>query len=144
MREADITCFKNFSTSAFQYLHFPVFFSVMYVMFLMLMLFSASPVYAEEPKVFTDTDLGNYDAVSMVDEETQSRMESDLQSYRKKKDAELIRDRERTAKKQAEEAKKAALQKQKQDAAASAAAALKPKNSNNSASGYRVSPVRRA
>jgi len=141
MRESDFTCFKDFGASVIQYLYSQVRLSVMYVM---LMFFSASPSYAEEPKVFTDSDLVNYKAEQMVDEETQSRMENDLQSYKKKKDAELIRDRERTAKKQAEEAKKAALQKQKDAATAAAAAALKQKNSNNSVSGYRVSPVRRA
>jgi hypothetical protein len=139
MSEWDFNCFDNDTTSALLHIYFLVFLSVV-----LLMLFSASPGYAEEPKVFTDSDLGSYNTAPMVDEETQSRMENDLQSYKKKKDAELLLDRERTKKKQAEEAKRAALQKQKEDAAAAAAAAAKKNSGNNSASGYRVSPVRRA
>jgi hypothetical protein len=142
VRESDFTCFKAFGTSAFQHLYPPVLMSVTYAMLLLLVVFSATPAYAEEPKVFTDSDLVNYNAEPMVDQDTLSRMEDDLQMYKKNKDAELLLEKEKMKKKQAEEAKRAALEKQKQDAAA--AAALKQKNSNKSVSGYRVSPVRRA
>jgi hypothetical protein len=120
-RGPDFICFKDFAASVFPRLYFPTHCSIGYATLLLLMLFSASPAFTEETKVFTDADLVNYKAEPMVDQETQSRMEEDLKSYEKKKDAEFHLEREKRKRKQAEEAKRPALQKKKQDITVSGA-----------------------
>ena len=125
-REPDFTCFKDFGTSSFPHIYshiagsYPIFFpglwrvlfSVLHAMFLLLILFPASPADAGEPKVFTDADLVHYKSEPMVDQETLSRMEDDVKLYEKKKAAEFLLEKEKRKRHQAEEAKKAALQKQ--------------------------------
>ena len=100
-REPDFTCFKDFGTSSFPHIYshiagsYPIFFpglwrvlfSVLHAMFLLLILFPASPADAGEPKVFTDADLVHYKPEPMVDQETLSRMEDDLKLHEKKKAA---------------------------------------------------------
>lgn len=109
MRESGFTCIKDFGTFTLQRL---IVTCTVYAMLLLPILYSASSSYAEEPKVFTDADLVNYNAEPMVDQETLSSMEDDMKLYEKKKDAEFLLEREKRKRQQAEEAKKTALQKQ--------------------------------
>ena len=112
MTKLEFTCFKDFSTSRRLHLYFLVLFSILPAMLLQFILLSASPAYAEEPKVFTDADLVNYKAEPMVDQETQARLADDLKAYEKKRDAASLLDREKRKRQKAEEAKRPALQKQ--------------------------------
>lgn len=112
MRESDFTCFKDSSAYALPRFYFTILYPAVYALLLLLILFPASPAYAEETKVFTDADLENYNVVPMVDQETLSRLEKDLNLYEKKRAAELLLEREKMKKQQAEEAKRLVLQKQ--------------------------------
>ena len=140
-REPGITCFKDFSTSALPRLYFPIFFSPVYAMPLLLILFFTSPAFADEPKVYTDADLVNYKAEPMVDQESLSRMEDDLKSYEKKSDAAFLLDREKGQRQQAVEAKRAALQKQKQDATVSRTSVSSQDSGHKSGVPYVLSPI---
>jgi len=97
-------CFKYFSTSALPRLYFTARFCKEYVVLLLLIFFSAASSHAEETMVFTDADLVNYKAEQMVDQESLSRMENDLKSYQKKKDAASQLERGKKKKQQAGDA----------------------------------------
>ncbi len=63
--------------------------------FLLFGLLSCCPVAAEETRVYTDADLDNYSSEPMVDQETVSRLEDGLKSYKKRKSAEISLEKSR-------------------------------------------------
>lgn len=151
-RKPVFTCFKNFNDYELPRLFFAILYPAMYAMCLVI-LFSASPAHAEVTKVFTDSDLENYNAEPMVDQETLSSREEDLKSFIEKRSAALLLESERIKKQQAEEAKRLALQKKtmtvsvqssnnKAGYAAPRTTASNQRSANNSLAGPQSSPVR--
>lgn len=91
---------------------------LVYVMFLVLIPIFVSPVVAAETKIFTDADLGKYNAGPMVDQETASRSEADLNSYITRRSAESLLEKEAVKKEeirrqQIEEVKRSVVQRKK-------------------------------
>lgn len=117
-RKSAITYLGKINAEAVPLLLFAIMYPAVHAILLLLMPFTVSQANAEEPKIFTDADLEKYNAMPMVDQETAVKSEEALNSYRMKKSAELLLEKEaqkkeEMKKQQAEGAKRLALQRQK-------------------------------
>ncbi|MBI5632892.1 MAG: hypothetical protein HZA15_05375 [Nitrospirae bacterium] len=123
-RKPAFTCFNQVNAFASSLLIFAIINPAVFaIMFLLIPFFTAS-THAEETKIFTDADLEKYNARPMVDQETISKSEEELNSYLIKKSADLFLEKEalkkaEMKKQQAEGTKRLIVQQQRKKAAVS-------------------------
>ncbi|MBI5847921.1 MAG: hypothetical protein HZB31_08235 [Nitrospirae bacterium] len=110
-RRPALTCFNKADNHTVMPWTFAIVCPAVCAFCLFLIPLSITPVYAEGTKIFTDADLEKYQAPPMVDHETQTRSEKDLNSFLKKKSAELLREEKEMKRRQDDEAKRLAAQK---------------------------------
>lgn len=113
-RKSIFTCFSKIAEHARSHPHFAIYPAVYATLLFFIALFVSS-AFAEETKVLTDADLGKYNAKPMVDPETLSRSEEEMNAYLiRRRSADLLAEKEEMKKRQADEARKLATQQKKQ------------------------------